>query len=346
MARETVPSAGAVRPELVAFDAALEADNIIAHWRREFGPPGPTSQGEPCLWKWERIHQHLLTAADLIGVQEAGRRTLHLCPPGMHATTHTLSMCVQLNKPGEIATAHRHTMTALRFIIQGTGAYTTVEGEAVALYPGDLVTTPSWGYHDHWVEPNGSEPVIWVDGLDSPFVYLLDAKFSNQFPQPQQPRTVRADFTRDLQGVVRPVGHEGDPVHQPAVYRWTEVRPALERFAQDDGDPCDGVVLDYVNPVTGGHMGPTIGCRIQMLRVGERTMGHRHTASAAYHVVEGEGVTLVGDRQLEWSKGDCFNIPNWQWHRHEQRGGSPAVLWSMHDQPVYEAVGLYREERR
>lgn len=344
MALEVHPEPALDRPELVAFDERLRADNILAHWRRDFGPPEPVGQGEACLWKWGRIHQHLLDASDLIGLDEAGRRVLHLCPPGMHATTHTLSMCVQLNMPGEVATAHRHTMMALRFIIQGMGAYTTVEGEAVALYPGDLVTTPSFMYHDHWVDPAATEPVIWIDGLDSPFVYLIDAKFSNRFPTPQQPRTVRPDFSRDLQGIVRPMGREGDPVHQAAVYRWTDVRPALLRFAQDDGDPYDGAVLDYVNPVTGGHMLPTTGCRIQMLRVGERTKRHRHTASVAYHVVEGDGATVVGDRRLEWSKGDCFNVPNWQWHRHEQRGSQPAILWSMHDQPVYEAFGLYREE--
>jgi gentisate 1,2-dioxygenase len=99
-----------------------------------------------------------------------------------------------------------------------------------------------------------------------------------------------------------------------------------------------------VNPVTGGHLLPTLGARIQMLTQGMRTQPHRHTSYTIYHVVQGEGVTVVGDKRFEWSKGDCFTVPNWQWHTHEQHGGEPAILFSAHDQPILEAFDLYREE--
>ena len=82
-----------------------------------------------------------------------------------------------------------------------------------------------------------------------------------------------------------------------------------------------------------------------MLRPGERTKRHRHTSSAMYFVVRGEGTTMVGEQALEWKQHDSFVIPNWAWHEHVNRSKSDeAILFSVNDIPVLNAFGLYREE--
>lgn len=325
-----------------AFDDELAQLNLRGHWvgvvrgQRSEGP-------SPMLWKWGDIHPNLMRAGDLITMDETGRRTLQLVTPGLGSTSPNIQMSVQLVKPGEVAAAHRHMFAATRFIVQGQGAYTTVDGEALYLSEYDYVTTPGWAFHDHTNE--SSEPIIWLDIHDNPFVGgKLGVRFAQSFGATTQPVNVAPGASQDLAGVVRPAGRSLHPAHTPAGYPWGDVRPALERAGAEAGDPHDGAMLDYVNPVTGGHLLPTLGARIQMLRAGERTQPHRHTSYTIYHVVQGEGVTVVGDQRLEWSKGDCFTVPNWQWHAHEQGGQGPAILFSVHDQPVLEAFDLYREQ--
>lgn len=327
-----------------AFDADLAELKLRGHWRGVQHHPEPVDHGAAEYWRWDDIYRNLLRAGALVSLDYAGRRTLQLITPGLNSTSPNVQMSVQLVKPGELATAHRHTFAAVRFVVYGSGATTTVDGEAIPVHSGDLVTTPAWGYHDHTNQTD--EPVIWLDIHDNPFVSgSLNVKFGERYPEPAQPITQPAGRSRDLMGVVRPKGRTFHPAHLPAAYPWSEVRPALERAANDRGDACDGVILDYVNPVTGGHLLPTFGARIQMLRPGEATQKHRHTSTTIYHVVEGEGVTVVGDHRIEWNKHDCFTVPNWQWHAHIQRGAEPAILFSVHDQPILEAFDLYREER-
>jgi 1-hydroxy-2-naphthoate dioxygenase len=286
-----------------------------------------------------------MKAGDLVKMEDTGRRTLQLITPEFGTTSPNVQMSVQLVKPGEVAEAHRHSFSATRFIVQGGGAYTTVDGEALWLSAGDYVTTPGWCWHDH-ANPS-PDPIVWLDIHDNPFVGgKLNVRFGEKYPEETQPFTVREGASKDLMGNVRRINKNAHPAHQAAAYPWAEVRPALERAAADGpSDPYDGVMLDYTNPVNGNHLLPTIGVRIQMLQPRERTQPHRHTSYTIYHVVEGEGVSVVGDKRFEWSKGDCFTVPNWEWHTHEQTGSAPAVLFSVHDQPILEAFDLYREER-
>jgi gentisate 1,2-dioxygenase len=330
---------------LEQFDNELEAINMRSHWRA-LSRPRPAWPAK--LWKWDDIYRVLIRAGEVVTLGSdtgTGRRTLHLITPGTEYTSPNVQMCVQLVKAGEEATAHKHTAAATRFVVQGEGAYTTVDGEPVPLAAGDYVTTPSMSFHDH--ANKSSEPIIWLDILDSPFVTTLGAKtFGERFPTPMQPWTRPVGASRAMAGSARPAGRSLHPAHVAAAYPWSEIRPALDNAAADGPpDPCDGIMLDYVNPVTGGHLLPSLGSRIQMLLPRMHTQPHRHTTSAIYHVVEGEGVTVVGDERLEWSKGDCFTVPSWEWHAHEQRGSEPAILFSAHDQPILEAFDFYREER-
>jgi gentisate 1,2-dioxygenase len=328
-------------PRIKEFEADLAAHNFAGHWqvaRRE-------RAGGAQHWKWADIYPLLMRAGELIGMDDTGRRTIKLITPGLDATTPTIQMSVQLVLPGEVAAAHRHAFAATRFIVQGAGAYTTVDGEALQLAAGDYVTTPSMAFHDHVNE--SAEPIIWLDIHDNPLLSnALKLSFrSEYYPTKAQPITQPAGRSRDLMGMVRPAGRTMHPAHQPAAYPQAEVRAALDRAAEGPSDPYDGTMLDYVNPVSAGHLLPTIGARIQLLRPREQTQPHRHSSYTIYHVVEGEGVSVVGDRRFEWTTGDCFTVPGWVWHSHAQQGERPAVLFSVHNQPVLEAFDLYQEER-
>jgi gentisate 1,2-dioxygenase len=325
------------------FDRELAELNFTGHWstvpRQRVEPPNRALH-----WKWDDIYRNLMKAGELVNLEYSDRRTIQLATPGLNRTSPNTQMSIQLVKAGEVATAHRHAFAATRFIVQGDNAYTTVDGEPLYLSAGDYVTTPSWCWHDHANESD--QPIIWLDVHDNPFVGgALGVRFGEQFPTPTQPFTQKPGTARNRMGIMRPPSRPKDPAHQAAGYPWAEVRPALERAVEEgQDDPVDGVVLDYVNPVTGGHLLPTLGARIQMLLPHKRTLPHRHTSYTIYHVVEGEGVTVVGDKRFQWAKGDCFTVPNWQWHTHEQSGAEPAILFSAHDQPILEAFDLYREE--
>jgi gentisate 1,2-dioxygenase len=112
-----------------------------------------------------------------------------------------------------------------------------------------------------------------------------------------------------------------------------------------DGSPCDGVLMHYVNPVTGGPVMQTLGASMQLLRPGERTRAHRHTGSVIYQVAKGSGHSVIGGRRFDWQERDIFCVPSWVFHEHANGSDrEDACLFSFHDLPVMEALGLYREE--
>ena len=148
---------------------------------------GPGTPAVPTIWRYQDMRPQLLRAIDLITAKEAERRVFMLENPGLPGTgyiTTSLYCGLQVIKPGEIAPAHRHSPNALRFIIEGEGAYTTVEGERVVMRPGDFVLTPGWTWHDHG--HLGSEPVIWLDALDNPFGQFFGAIFRENYPDDAQ----------------------------------------------------------------------------------------------------------------------------------------------------------------
>src|SRR3546814_16016784 len=109
------------------------------------------------MWRYADVRAPLLEAGAFITAQEAERRVLILENPGLRGQsriTTSLYAGVQLVMPGEVAPAHRHSQSALRFVLAGSGAHTSVDGEPTVLEPGDLVITPSitWpdqGNHTH-----------------------------------------------------------------------------------------------------------------------------------------------------------------------------------------------------
>lgn len=332
--------------ELDTLNGELEALNLEGHWRLGAGVTlnEPKPFAEANVWRWADIRRILIRAGEIAGIEGgASRRTVRLCTPGLAEkwATQTIHASVQLVKPGEVAEAHRHTMGALRFMIEGTGGYTTVEGEQFRMEPGDLILTPAWTWHDHGNEGDG--PIMWLDGHDFPLVNRLGALFYQRFHAEQQPVAHDDSYTRRRTGAMRPSGVSSPPAGCPYIYKAREAIAILEAMGEADWDPHDGFVLDYVNPVTGGFTLSTIGCRLQRLPAGKRTVRQRGTASQIFQVHRGSGKTIANGKTLAWSAGDAFVVPGWTWYEHASDGET--ILFSMNDEPTQSLLALLQKER-
>lgn len=337
--------------QMEAFYRDLAHKKMDALWRGR--PPARSNSGleapyPPCHWAWTDIRPFMDRASKLVATgPDAERRVVQLINPALvelRSASHTLTANVQMVLPGEIAPSHRHTAGAIRFIIEGTAAVTIVNGEPVEMKPGDLVLTPGGYWHGHINESDG--PVLWMDTLDRPIVAALRQMHQEPYETSLQPLTKKMgdSSARYGAGHLRPVGAKPDPISPLFLYPWSETEEALHHLAQADEDPFDDIAFDYVNPTTGGHVMPTIGCRIQMLRGGVHTKAHRHSSVSVYHVFRGAGATVIDGVQIDWKQGDFFVVPPYAWHEHQNRSGNNAVLFSTTDTPVLEALHLLREE--
>jgi gentisate 1,2-dioxygenase len=313
--------------DLEAYYAQLRAQHVTPAWIGGGISIEPQTPAVPHLWRWRELRPQAMRAAELVGTQQAERRVLRLTNPHLPGiASNTLVANIQIVMPGEIARAHRHSAAALRLIIEGHGGYTVVNGERVPMYPGDLVLTPNWSWHDHANDTDA--PMIWLDGLDTPLVRMLEAGFYEEYPEERQ--------------------HIGAAVNSsPWHYPMAEMRTALERLAAANaGERNSEIVLEYRNRETGGPVMPTIACFMQMLRPGEKTAARRRVCCTNYHVVAGSGCSLVGGQRLDWEDKDVFTVPTWTFCEHMNSGDRPAFLFSFSDAPVMKALHLYREEMR
>jgi gentisate 1,2-dioxygenase len=331
---------------LAALNDDLESLHLEGHWRLS----GAIIADEPRplvpahLWHWSDIRGALMRAGAIRALDGgAGRRTVRLCMPGLEEkwATHTIHASFQIVKPGETADAHRHSLGALRFVVEGSGGHTTVDGEKFVMEAGDLVLTPQYAWHDHGND--SSEPIIWIDGHDGPLTLRLNAMFFERYAQRVQP--VRHDdrFTRSRAGALRPRTFEKRPGGLPYIYKGREAQAVLATMEPAEWDIHEGFVLDYVDPGTGGYTLPTIACRLHYLPAGRSTMRQRETSSRIYHVVRGTGRTIAENKVLQWNAGDTFVTPGWCWSEHHS--DEDAVLFAMSDEPVLRAMSLYRCER-
>jgi gentisate 1,2-dioxygenase len=264
--------------------------------------------------------------------------------PGKASITHTLYAGLQLILPGEVAAAHRHTQSALRFVLEGEGAFTAVDGERTYMKPGDFVITPSWTWHDHGNDSDA--PMVWLDGLDIPLVALLDASFMEPGNAEQQmvtrpPGDSLARFGAGLLPVDWRPTTKTSPVFN---YPYERTRDALETLKRSaEWDPCQGLKLRYVNPATGDYAMPTMATFMQLLPKGFAGASYRSTDGTVYVCVEGQGETRVGGESFAWGPRDVFVVPSWA--RYSHQAGHDSVLFSFSDRPVQEKLGLWREER-
>lgn len=312
-------------------------------------PKEPKSRAVPYLWRYRHLRPLMLRFAEMLSLDEAERRVLMLVNPGLQeppATVNNLYAGIQIILPGETAQAHRHSASAFRFIIEGSGAFTTVNGERIAMNPGDLLLTPSWYWHDHTHEGQG--PMMWLDGLDYPLVNKMEAGFFELLGDRLQPVSSPDNFSsrQFIHGRLTPKWDIPKSIHSPiGRYPWTETARAFDAIADDArGTATHGIVLEYTNPWTGGPVMPTISCHITRLRAGFQGRAFRTTASTICHVVRGSGVTSVGETRLQWSTSDVFALPGWTWTRHEVTESEDAIVFFYSDEPALKSLGLFRQE--
>lgn len=339
---------------LEEFYVHVQSVNLRPLWLQPGLGSEPDNVVQPMLWQWPTIRENMVRAGDLmpVGGDGADRRVLSLVNPSMpggRGTTRTLQAAVQMIFPGEEAPSHRHTAAAVRFVIEGDGAYTIVDGEPLDMEPGDFLLTPNWTWHGHSKESAG--PMFWLDVLDAPFVRGMNWVFYEEHPSGglQAAEKPRNDSLKRLGiGGVRPMlASVPGPKYSPLfTYRWSDVRPALDRLPKSEMSPFDGYALRYVNPITGGPVMPTMDAALQLLRPGQSTQAHRHTSNVIYYVAEGSGHSTLNGQRFDWSRSDVFCVPGWTWHEHAADPGATAVLFSLTDTPVLEALDVYREEAR
>jgi gentisate 1,2-dioxygenase len=340
-------------PELVSYYRTLEQINAGALWTvaNKIEPWEPKSSSEAILWRYSDLRDLVLKSVDLVTPEQAGRRVIFLNNPGrtdVSAAVGWLYSGLQVMHPGELASSHRHSASALRFIMEGSGAYTNVDGHKMTLGANDFVLTPNGTWHEHGVSAEGT-PCIWQDGLDIPLMNALEAGFYEVHPDLQQAVTYPVDDTSATWGApgLRPAGKEWSKRYSPLLkYEWAPTYEALARFAANtDGSDFDGVHMDYISPHTGGSVMSTIGAAIQMLRPGEHTRAHRQVGSFIYQCAKGSGYSIINGRRYDWRERDIFCVPSWMFHEHVNGSDTDdACLFSFHDLPVIKALGLYREE--
>jgi gentisate 1,2-dioxygenase len=341
----TKPTLTAERKE---FYGRLAAKSAAPLWEvlGAIIPPEPRPEAVPFLWHYDDLRPLLLEAGHLLTEKEAERRVLILENPGLlgkSRVTGSLYIGLQLILPGEVARCHRHATSALRFVLEGNGAYTAVEGERTTMHPGDFILTPSWTYHDHGNPSDG--PMVWLDGLDIPIVNLFDTSFAEHYPGEVQPNTIAYGDSLARYGTnMLPVDYSPARPSSPIFnYPYSRSREALEQLKRN-GEPhrCHGIKMRFVNPASGGYTMPTIGAFMQLLPGGFSGAAYRQTDATIYVVVEGQGRTRIGDQVFEWRPRDIFVVPSWAAVAHDAQ--SDAVLFSLSDRPAQQALGLWREQ--
>jgi len=337
-------SAAVANVDRARFSRELAALNLKPLWERVIRLE-PGTAAVPAIWRWAEVSPFLMRGTELITAREAERRVLLLENPALPGTTFiatTLFAGLQTILPGEIAPTHRHTPNALRFIIEGEGAYTAVDGERTTMRPGDFVMTPGWTWHDHG--NLGPGPVVWLDGLDTAFARMLGANFREDYPEDTQPVTrpegdAAARYGANLLPVdYLPVGR-ASPIFS---YPYGRTREALAQLARSGPPhPSHGFKLRYANPATGGHPFPTMAASMQILPDRFAGRAYRSTESTVFCVVEGRGSVVIGEMCFDFAPHDVFVVPSCDPYRLAAQGD--CVLFSYSDRAAQEALGFWRE---
>ncbi|MEV4513318.1 cupin domain-containing protein [Dactylosporangium sp. NPDC049525] len=322
-------------------------------WTQREGlmPETPQPDAVPAVWRWKDVYGLAERSGELVPVGRGGeRRAIALANPGLGGApyaTATLWAAIQYLGPREQAPAHRHSQTAFRFVVEGEGVWTNVEGDPVAMRRGDLLLTPGMHFHEH--HNTTGAPMAWLDGLDIPLVRGLDAGFFEFGPDTlattATPAVSRNERLWGHPGL-RPVGVPARPASPLLAYRWEHTDAALAAQLELAAQGHPGVVGDghaavrYTNPRTGGDALSTIRTEMHRLAPGARTAARRVAGSAVWQVFDGAGaVTLAGLRH-EVAAGDLFAVPSWVPWTLETADGMDLFRFS--DDPVFEALGLDR----
>ena len=307
----------------------------------------PVSRVAPVVWHFDDVKSLVMESGGLITTEEAKRRVLILenpSMPGESKATNTLFAGIQMILPGEVAPAHRHVSAAIRFVLDGEGAYTAVDGEKAYMSPGDFVITANWAPHDHG-NPS-KKPMLWLDVLDFPAVNFYEASFADYYEEGMQNTTRQNGDSLTFYG--SGVLPEGAPLalnRSPVInYTYARTRPILERLRKSgEVDPRHGARVHYVNPINGGPVLPTMGASLALLPKGFKGADYRATDGTILVCVEGQGTTKIGEEVFEWGPNDIFVVPPWRHYAHTAARDS--VLFSISDRPAQQALGIWREDK-
>lgn len=327
------------------YREALSAQNLVPLWpslRGVMPENKPRPHTKPTYWKYASIKPLLLQAGELTPIEKAERRVLVLANPGhtlekMQASA-AIYLGMQLLLPGEWAPSHRHTPNAIRMIVEGEGAYTTVEGEKCMMSRGDLVLTPSGTWHEHGHD--GKDPVIWLDVLDLPLVYYMEASYHNNTTK-QENVTLSKEANYRAGGVVpTPMFERYERAYPMYRYPWVDVKKVLEEMGQD---PQNEVVqVTYVNPETGDHAENILGFYALMLRPGQEVSLPVRSPASVFHVIEGGCQVQIEESQFELATADTCCAPGYSTIRLKNASISePAFLFMTDETPLHRKLGVY-----
>jgi gentisate 1,2-dioxygenase len=323
--------------------------NLVPLWPslRAVLPPGkPRPNTQATFWSYQALRPLLMRAGELTPIEKAERRVLVLANPG-HGLDHmkasaAMYLGMQLLLPGEWAPSHRHTPNAVRMIVEGEGAYTTVDGEKCPMSRGDLILTPTGLWHEHGHD--GTEPVVWLDVLDLPLVHYLEASYHvNGQRQAVQPGRGDRAYTRG--GVVPQPMFQRSPKAYPMLrYPWADARAALEALAADRPD-LQAVQIGYVNPETGGDAQNILGFYALMLRPGQTLRLPARSPAMVFHQIEGASDVSVDDAQRFTLQGaDTCCVPGYTPVALANRSATePAFLFIADESPLHRKLGVYEE---
>ncbi|MGD9739473.1 MAG: gentisate 1,2-dioxygenase [Bauldia sp.] len=332
------------------FYARLAPRNLAPLWEvmGALLPPEPKSKAVPFQWRYADVRPFLVESGGLLTAEEAERRVLVLENPsfiGQSRATATLYAGIQVILPGEVAPAHRHTPSALRFMIEGEGSFTAVGGERTTMRRGDFVITPSWAFHDHGNE--GDTFSSWLDGLDVPLAGYFETVFREEHNDRQQTitRPEGDAIARFGSGMLPLDGGSRYGQTTPIFnYPYERTREALVRSAQgEEPDPHTATTLRYANPIDGGWVMPTMSAWMTHLGRGFETAPMRSTDGIIMCVAEGTGTVTIGSQSFDFAPSDVIVAPGWMWRSIKAR--EDAFIFCFSDRVAQEKLGFFREER-
>ncbi len=328
------------------YVAKLRALNLVPLWPslRAVLPPGqPRPATQPTFWSYQALRPLLMQAGELTPIEKAERRVLVLANPGhgldnMKASS-AMYLGMQLLLPGEWAPSHRHTPNAVRMIVEGEGAYTTVDGEKCPMCRGDLILTPTGLWHEHGHD--GTEPVVWLDVLDLPLVYYLEASYHVDGPR-QAVKPERSDPAYARGGVLpTPVFERSGRAYPMLRYPWVEARAALQALAADQ-PALESVQVTYVNPETGGDAQNILGFHAQMLRPGQTLQLPVRSPAMVFHLIEGQARVRVQGTDFDLAEADTCCAPGFSAITLVNRSATqPAFLFIADEAPLHRKLGLF-----
>ncbi|PTT93186.1 cupin [Pelomonas sp. HMWF004] len=338
----------------------FEREMLVPLWTEigDLMPRQPRSKASAHLWRWSRLKALAAEAGRIVPVGRGGeRRAIALANPslgGRPFATPTLWAAIQYLMPGENAPEHRHSQHAFRFVVEGEGVWTTVNGDPVRMSRGDFLPQAGWNWHAH--HNAASQPMAWIDGLDIPFAYYTESQFFEHgrdrlgLAEQATPERSRAERLWGHPGL-RPLSQPDSPAASPLLaYRWSDTDRALsDQLALEDEGHAGTVspghaAVRFTNPSNGRDVMPTIRAEMHRLRPGAGSRVAREVGSSVYQVFDGVGTVTVGKQSWAVKRGDLFVVPSWVSFTAKASGNAALDLFRFGDAPIFEALHAHRTQ--